>query len=480
MKGVLYNRVSSDEQADGFSLEAQEKEGIEYADKNKIEIVKIFIVAESASHEGRQTFNEAINYLLKHSDVTVLLVSKMDRAIRNLGDMAWIDEIAHKNGKQIHFYHEGWKYDKDSTIADFYRFGFMSVMATGFSRNLSDITKIGLKKKAESGQFPGSAPFGYKNNKETHMIEVDPDEARWAVRIKKLAATEISIEKIKDAIAKEGCPYKLVSSKIERIIKSTFYIGRFEWNKETYNGHYAALIDKKLHDAAVAGLSRLNKPRQKTQFITYRGLMTCGVCGCAITAERRKEKYVYYHCTWRKGNCDNIEYMEQKELEKQFEQILDNIYIDKEKADIVLLELEQNSGKEVALRESKRALLKQEYERVKSRSKLAYEDKLDGKLLEIDWVKKDREWKDKLLSLETEIKNLECCSMLQSLDTLRRMLELSRQLKNQFKSLPEEKRGQVMKFVCWNLKLTHKTVSFSYAKPFDVFAKTVVSGNWGG
>ena len=36
---------------------------------------------------------------------------------------------------------------------------------------------------------------------------------------------------------------------------------------------------------------------------SFRGLLTCGHCGCALTAEIKKGKYVYYHCTENKGKC---------------------------------------------------------------------------------------------------------------------------------------------------------------------------------
>ena len=58
----------------------------------------------------------------------------------------------------------------------------------------------------------------------------------------------------------------------------------------------------------------------KRQF-AYRGIMVCGKCGCAITAEIKKGKYIYYHCTGFKGNCDN-KYVREEELNGQFAEIV--------------------------------------------------------------------------------------------------------------------------------------------------------------
>lgn len=40
-----------------------------------------------------------------------------------------------------------------------------------------------------------------------------------------------------------------------------------------------------------------NKPKYRSVEIAFRGRMTCKHCGCAMTGERKKGKYVYYRCT---------------------------------------------------------------------------------------------------------------------------------------------------------------------------------------
>ena len=44
------------------------------------------------------------------------------------------------------------------------------------------------------------------------------------------------------------------------------------------------------------------------------GLLTCGRpdCGCTMTAELKKGKYIYYRCTGFKGHCGNT-YIRQEE-----------------------------------------------------------------------------------------------------------------------------------------------------------------------
>ena len=45
----------------------------------------------------------------------------------------------------------------------------------------------------------------------------------------------------------------------------------------------------------------------------FAGLMTCGRCGCAYTAEMKKGRYIYYHCTGHRGACGNT-YVREEDL----------------------------------------------------------------------------------------------------------------------------------------------------------------------
>jgi site-specific DNA recombinase len=476
VKAILYCRVSSEEQTKGFSLNGQEKDGIEDARKNNIEIVKIFKVMESAAEEGREVFGEAMRYIKRYPDVEIFLVSKMDRMIRNFKDMASADELARRFNKQIRFYHEGWTYTKSSTIADFYRLGFMGVVATGFSRNLSDITKQGLRRRAEAGQIPQPAPYGYTNNKDTRVIEIDPLRAPWVIRIKELAAMGISIKNIRLRLAAEGCPDKFWDSKVARVIERTCYHGIFQWAGETWRGSYSTIISKSLHDAAVAGLKRLNKPKQQTQIVAYRGVIKCGTCSRLLTGEKhsgknteRGKRFTYYGCRLR---CQS--YIEEHRIDEQFEKAFSRIHVSEEQAASILSTLEKSSGQDKALRESKIAVLKGEHTKIKTLLERAYEDKLLGKLEESDWLRRSRTWKEKALTIEEQIKVSEADHSNSAL-TLRRVLELLNVLKTQFRSLPPEKRGQIASWVCSNTLLVGKTLSFTYANPFDTIVEIAES-----
>jgi hypothetical protein len=80
------------------------------------------------------------------------------------------------------------------------------------------------------------------------------------------------------------------------------------------------LIDKTLFDRAQAVSAHRNDTRATAHRFPYTGLLKCARCGCAITAEIKKNRYIYYHCTFDKGNCGGL-YVREEELEQQFGEI---------------------------------------------------------------------------------------------------------------------------------------------------------------
>ena len=62
------------------------------------------------------------------------------------------------------------------------------------------------------------------------------------------------------------------------------------------------IIDEELFDQVQAMIGSKNQPPQQSKHsLAYTGLLKSARCGCLITAEIRKSRYIYYHCTYGKG-----------------------------------------------------------------------------------------------------------------------------------------------------------------------------------
>lgn len=89
-----------------------------------------------------------------------------------------------------------------------------------------------------------------------------------------------------------------------------------------WNCHFQ---DPRKYNRAQFILGKHGKPRitPKKDFI-YKGIATCGECGCSITAEYKykakyDKTYIYYHCTHKRGNCRQGS-IEEKEPPESFQQ----------------------------------------------------------------------------------------------------------------------------------------------------------------
>lgn len=88
MNGIIYVRVSSDEQVLGTSLESQVDLCVRYCQERHIEVLEIFRdEGASAKTANRPELIRALDFCRKHkSKVQVFVVAKVDRFARNTED----------------------------------------------------------------------------------------------------------------------------------------------------------------------------------------------------------------------------------------------------------------------------------------------------------------------------------------------------------------------------------------------------------
>src|SRR5262245_44425321 len=88
-QAVMYCRVSSkDQERDGFSIPAQRKLLREYAERERLTVVREFEDVETAKQAGRTNFGRMLAFLKANPACRTLLVEKTDRLYRNARD--WV------------------------------------------------------------------------------------------------------------------------------------------------------------------------------------------------------------------------------------------------------------------------------------------------------------------------------------------------------------------------------------------------------
>jgi Recombinase len=117
------------------------------------------------------------------------------------------------------------------------------------SNDISRKTKMGMLEKAEQGLYPSVAPIGYKNNRLTHLIEVDEERAPFIRKAFTLMASgSYSLAAIAKLLNREGFRgrkgYRAGKSAIEKILKNPIYYGAFRWQGRLRVGSHLLIFQK--------------------------------------------------------------------------------------------------------------------------------------------------------------------------------------------------------------------------------------------
>jgi site-specific DNA recombinase len=123
---------------------------------------------------------------------------------------------------------------------------------------------------------------------------------------------------------------KISDDHVKRILTDPFYYGHFSYGGDIWKGNHTPIISKALFDKVQEVLEirgRGQKAKKDPQALC--GLLHCGNCGCFITAEvltkyqknRNIHRYVYYHCTRKRGRCSEP-YIREEALADQLSNIL--------------------------------------------------------------------------------------------------------------------------------------------------------------
>lgn len=470
-KAIIYNRISSNQQADGFSLDAQDREAESYAKRKNFIVARTWTVIESAKDGTRKAFNEAVNYLKNNPDIKNVIIEKGDRASRNYWDLLKIYDLIENHGKVFHFYKMGLILHRDSTPEDFTRLDIDITFSRYFLMRLKAEVRKGLNQKAITGAFPNHAPYGYVNNVKTKLKDVNPETKEWVIRIKQLSALGIySLVDIGRILKEEGCLKVPPRSSIEKIIRNIFYYGHYYWLGQLIQGVHEPLISKQLHDDAVRGLERYNKPKGRKKNFPLNTLMKCPSCGSAIVGELKKNKYLYYHCC-KRGHCDNKFYVREELISAQIEKALNNIKLTGKISNRILEILQGDAASESGFKVAQIATLRAKGTKLQNRLQNAYVDKLDGRITDEFWEQHTREWKEEIIGLEQNIHALEESSPSKYLPNARNILELANNAVDQFKAMDSESKQELLASIFSNCTLTGENLSYTMKKPFSILCQ---------
>ena len=465
---VLYARVSSKEQErDGFSIPAQGKLLRSYAVRHDYRIIREFIDVETAKQSGRTHFTEMIRFLEDNPDIRIILCEKTDRLYRNFKDYVTIDEL----DLTLIFVKEGSVLNKLSRSHEKFIHGIKVLMAKNYIDNLSEETRKGMLEKAEEGEFPAYAPLGYRHDKANKTIELDEDRAPIIREIFEQYATgKFSLRRLEVSAAQQGLTTRkdnrVARSSVANMLKNPFYTGDFLWNGKQYQGKHPAIVNKSLFQQVQAVSGQRNDTRATSHRFAYSGLLKCAHCGCTITAEIKKNRYVYYHCTFDKGACGGA-YVREEELERQFAAILRGLHFSEAMLDWMREALRQNQKEKAEFHNSAIAKLNARYAKLQNRIDQIYLDKLDGEIEKSFYRKHVSQWRSEQAEVREKIARHEKADQ-NYIEQGIKLLEIATNASEFYRTREPAERATLLKFIMPGSHLESGTVVPVFKAPFDI------------
>jgi hypothetical protein len=130
--------------------------------------------------------------------------------------------------------------------------------------------------------------------------------------------------------------------------------------------------------------------------------------------------------------------------------------------------------------QQERARLKRELGILRDRMDAAYTDKLDGKISESFWQRKQAEWQSEETRIESLASGLTEDSASEKLLNMQRILELAQNAHSIYLTQKPAEQAELLKKVVLNCLIDAVSLYPTYRKPFDLIFKRAKCNEWSG
>jgi hypothetical protein len=204
--------------------------------------------------------------------------------------------------------------------------------------------------------------------------------------------------------------------------------------------------------------------------------MYCAEDGCMITAERHKEIYVYYHCSFGKGSHP-FPYVREERVAEMLGLILKQISVPVDVARLIACINQNSEATEKAELQQTITRFQQRISTINARIGTAYDDRADGKITEDFWVKKKEEWNAEKGQLETDLRAAQKVTPENHGLTAERVLNLASRAHGIYASLTDQQRVKLLRAMVSRVVTDGVTIHPEYRQPFELIVPALADVN---
>jgi site-specific DNA recombinase len=483
MKAVLLARVSTQEQKEaGNSLPAQVFRLQEYIERHPTLIKdEEFTFDETAYKEGRNKLDSVLDYINSSNGVIALCCDKVDRLARDF--LVFLPKIERfrRTGKiELHFPSDNLVLTQNSPATDLFHFNIAVSLAQYYSDAISDNTKRALEQRLRDGRWIGPPRIGYikvLDEKGNSFHDKDPDKVHLIVKMFELYATgNHSVKTIRDVTYDLGlrskAGKKLSPSMVHKMIKDKFYIGTMTSKGVEYPHIYPRIVSKELFKKVQDILaSHKKQPHKKaSKPFVFRGIIKCKKCGCSISPELKKGKYIYYSCSNYKGICERV-FVREEDLLKPIQKLMESIQMPEERMNVIVDDLKSFTQNKNQFHERMVKQLQKEYNEIQDNLDNLIDLLVSRRITQDIYDKKLKQFKTKQNDLNTQLQEYTNADEKYHIVASTVFSLANRALEIFESSEPNEKR-QLLNFLVQNCLLSGKNLEFSIRSPFNLIQET--------
>jgi DNA invertase Pin-like site-specific DNA recombinase len=470
-----YTRVSTVKQGEkGVSLQEQKDAILRYARQHNLEITRWFEEQETASKQGRLAFTHMLK-LLRLKVAEGVIIHKIDRSARNLGDWVDVGKLADA-GVAIHFANESVDL---GTVSGRLSADIQAVVAAHYSRNLREETKKGFYGRLKQGFYPIRAPIGYLDQGSAKPKLPDPAMAPLVRESFDLYGTgKFSLLELVGHMYKRGLRNRsggsVTLNGISTILNNPFYVGimRIKRTGQNFSGNHAPLVNRELFDRVQALLRGKTVDRVVKHSFLFSRLVRCASCHYSLIAERKKG-HTYYRCHNRPFKIPPVcpkTAIREEQLEDAVLRILEALTLSDAEVNLLHAWIADHRQHAAAEREEVKRTSVLQLEALHARVSRLTDFLLDGSVEKTVFEEKQKALVWEEVQLKQNLAALEA-GRDDTLKEIERTVELAKDASLLYKQANEEQKRELLRILLSNLTASGKNISVELQIPFRLISE---------